>query len=214
MRKTGSDGKLLPEMILVCQALRNVLRGPNEWLRCAALRLLARVHEEGLLEPLVPSVLECLDHRKAVVRRAAVLAVDAVASLPADASRGRRGGAALVPDAPLVLRAFLDGEDDPAARRAGLAALSRTDPAAARSLVADAAREAAEGRGEGLLAWPEGLQLAALAVVAGGGWGGRGHGAGADGSDDRAERMQARGGGGVRAREGNPCFPVTGCRPR
>lgn len=41
--------------ILICQNLRNNLQHPNEYIRGVTLRFLCRIHEEELLEPLVPS---------------------------------------------------------------------------------------------------------------------------------------------------------------
>ena len=49
--------------ILICQNLRNNLQHPNEYIRGVTLRFLCRIHEEDILEPLIPSVLACLDHR-------------------------------------------------------------------------------------------------------------------------------------------------------
>ena len=44
-----------PLQILICQNLRNNLQHPNEYIRGVTLRFLCRIHEEELLEPLVPS---------------------------------------------------------------------------------------------------------------------------------------------------------------
>ena len=55
IEKTDASGKVLPEMILICQNLRNNLQHPNEYIRGVTLRFLCRIHEEELLEPLVPS---------------------------------------------------------------------------------------------------------------------------------------------------------------
>lgn len=55
INKTDAAGKLLPEMILICQNLRNNLQHPNEYIRGVTLRFLARIREEELLEPLIPS---------------------------------------------------------------------------------------------------------------------------------------------------------------
>lgn len=54
--KLGADGKLLQEMILVCNALRNDLQHPNEYVRGSTLRLLSKIKEPELLEPLIPSI--------------------------------------------------------------------------------------------------------------------------------------------------------------
>ena len=68
--------------ILICQNLRNNLQHPNEFLRGVTLRFLCRIREEEILEPLIPSILACLDHRHQYVRRNAVLAVAALYRLP------------------------------------------------------------------------------------------------------------------------------------
>ena len=68
--------------ILVCQHLRNNLQHPNEYLRGVTLRFLCRIREEEILEPLIPSILNCLDHRHSYVRRNAVLAINQLYRLP------------------------------------------------------------------------------------------------------------------------------------
>jgi coatomer subunit beta len=47
--KKAADGKLLPEMILVCNSLRNDLNHPNEYIRGATLRFLCKLKEAELL---------------------------------------------------------------------------------------------------------------------------------------------------------------------
>lgn len=54
--KTTPDGKLLQEMILVCDAYRKDLQHPNEFLRGSTLRFLCKLKEPELLEPLMPSI--------------------------------------------------------------------------------------------------------------------------------------------------------------
>jgi coatomer subunit beta len=88
--KTNQDGKLLQEMILVCDAYRKDLLHPNEYIRGSTLRyliniktkiileiysFLCKLREPELLEPLMPSILKCLEHRHSYVRRNAILAV-------------------------------------------------------------------------------------------------------------------------------------------
>lgn len=51
-------GRCAPVQILICQNLRNNLQHPNEYLRGATLRFLCRIHEEEILEPLTPSILQ------------------------------------------------------------------------------------------------------------------------------------------------------------
>ena len=54
--KLGEDGRLLQEMILVCNALRNDLQHPNEFVRGFTLRFVAKIKEQEILEPLVQSI--------------------------------------------------------------------------------------------------------------------------------------------------------------
>ena len=58
--KTNPDGKLKQEWILVCNALRNDLQHPNEYVRGTTLRFVCKLREAELLEPLLPSVRTCL----------------------------------------------------------------------------------------------------------------------------------------------------------
>lgn len=58
--KVDGEGKLLSEMILLCNALRNDLQHPNEYVRGVTLRFLTRIREPEILEPLLPSVRSCL----------------------------------------------------------------------------------------------------------------------------------------------------------
>jgi coatomer subunit beta len=73
--KTSPDGKLLHEMILVCDAYRKDLQHPNEFIRGSTLRFLCKLREPELLEPLMPAIRACLEHRHAYVRRNTVLAI-------------------------------------------------------------------------------------------------------------------------------------------
>lgn len=100
--------KLLPEMILVCNALRNDLMHPNEYVRGSMLRFLCKVKDEEILGPLIPSIKACLEHRHPYVRKNAALAVFHAHKLHADV---------LIPDAPEQMEAFLMAETDPGARR-------------------------------------------------------------------------------------------------
>ena len=62
-------------MILVCNALRNDLNHPNEYIRGWCLSFLCKIKEPELLEPLVASVKANLTHRSVYVRRNAVMTV-------------------------------------------------------------------------------------------------------------------------------------------
>jgi coatomer subunit beta len=109
IEKTDSTGKVLPEMILICQNLRNNLQHPNEYIRGSTLRFLCRLQETELLEPLIPSVMSNLEHRHSFVRRNAVLAVMNIYRLP--------GGDTLMPDAPEFLEKMFTTESDISTRR-------------------------------------------------------------------------------------------------
>ena len=106
--KYASDGKLMPEMILVCNALRNDLTSPNEFIRGCMLRFLCKLKEPELLEPLVPVVKQALEHRHSYVRRNAALAVYSI---------HRNFGENLLPDGPELMERFIDAETDMSARR-------------------------------------------------------------------------------------------------
>ncbi|XP_010246790.1 PREDICTED: coatomer subunit beta-1-like [Nelumbo nucifera] len=107
--KTDSKGKVLPEMILICQKLRDNLQHPNEYIRGVTLRFLCRMNETEIIEPLIPSVLSNLEHRHPFVRRNAILAIMAIYKLPQ--------GEQLLVDAPEMIEKALLSEQDPSAKR-------------------------------------------------------------------------------------------------
>ena len=100
--------KMLPEMLLVCNALMNDLNHPNEYVRGSMLRFLCKVKDAEILGPLVPSMKACLDHRHPYVRKNAALAMF---------HAHRVHGDTLLPDGPELMVQFLAGETDLAARR-------------------------------------------------------------------------------------------------
>eukprot|EP00877_Chromochloris_zofingiensis_P001624 jgi/Chrzof1/11462/Cz05g37150.t1 len=100
---------LLLYLILICQNLRNNLQHPNEFIRGVTLRFLCRIHEEEILEPLVPSILANLEHRHSYVRRNAVLAINSLYKLPK--------GELMMPDAPEMIERFLHNEQDLSTKR-------------------------------------------------------------------------------------------------
>ncbi|KAH8859633.1 Coatomer subunit beta [Schistosoma japonicum] len=105
--KYGSDGKLLQEMILVCDAYRKDLQHPNEFIRGSTLRFLCKLKEPELLEPIMPSIQQCLEHRHAYVRRNAVLAIFTI----------YKNFESLIPDAPQKILRFLEQEQDSSCKR-------------------------------------------------------------------------------------------------
>ncbi|KAL6870870.1 hypothetical protein ACP4OV_014718 [Aristida adscensionis] len=148
-KRDPASGKALPEMILICQNLRNNLQHPNEYIRGVAMRFLCRVSEPELLEPLVPSVLANLDHRHHFVRRHALSAVSAIYRLPQ--------GDQLIPDAPELVERALAAEQDAAARRnAFLMLCTCAQDRAVAYLLANADRVAG---------WPDLLQMAAVDLI-------------------------------------------------
>jgi len=100
--------KMLPEMILVCNALMNDLNHPNEYVRGSMLRFLCKVKDEEILTSLVPSIKGCLEHKHQYVRKNAALAVFHAHKL---------AGESLIPDAPELINTLLMNETDISARR-------------------------------------------------------------------------------------------------
>jgi coatomer subunit beta len=131
-------GRVLPEMILICQNLRNSLQSPNEYIRGVTLRFLCCLTEPELLEPLVPSVLANLEHRHQFVRRHAISAVSAI--------YGLSHGDELIPDAPELVER----------RNAFLMLLAAGQDRAVAYLLSNADRVAE---------WPDLLQMGAVDLV-------------------------------------------------
>jgi len=115
--KHTADGKLLQEMILVCDAYRKDLQHPNEFIRGSTLRFLCKLKEPELIEPLMPSIRACLEYRHAYVRRNAVLAIFTI----------YKNFDSLIPDAPELIGKFLDIEQDMACRRNAFIMLIHVD---------------------------------------------------------------------------------------
>ena len=105
--KRGPDGKLLNEMILVCDAYRKDLQHPNEFIRGSTLRFLCKLKEPELLEPLMPAIRACLEHRHSYVRRNAVLAIFKIFV----------NFEFLISDAPELILDFLSREADASCKR-------------------------------------------------------------------------------------------------
>lgn len=109
IEKTDAKGRVLPEMILICQNLRNNLQHPNEYIRGVTLRFLCRLNEAEIIEPLIPSVLQNLEHRHPYIRRNAILAMMSIYKLPQ--------GEQILVDAPEMIEQLLSTEQDPSAKR-------------------------------------------------------------------------------------------------
>uniref|UniRef100_A0A6U2DA96 Coatomer subunit beta n=1 Tax=Hemiselmis andersenii TaxID=464988 RepID=A0A6U2DA96_HEMAN len=117
VEKRGPDGHLLPEMILICNMIRNDLNHPNEFVRGSALRFMSKMREKDILEPLVSSLRTNLEHRHSYVRRNAVLGIYNTYRCFED----------LMPDAPEVIGEFIDGESDVSAKRNAFVMLCNCD---------------------------------------------------------------------------------------
>ncbi|EUC58601.1 coatomer subunit beta [Rhizoctonia solani AG-3 Rhs1AP] len=102
-------------MILVCNAIRNDLQHPNEYIRGATLRSLQKLTDAELLEPLVPTLRACLEHRHSYVRKNAVFAVYTT----------YRQHEHLLPDAPELIETFLAAESDSTCKRNAFVFLSQ-----------------------------------------------------------------------------------------
>lgn len=124
--KTSADGKLLQEMILVCDAYRKDLQHPNEFVRGSTLRFLCKLKEPELLEPLMPAIIACLEHRHSYVRRNAVLAIFTI----------YRNFEFLIPDAPELIAKYLEGEQDMSCRRNAFLMLLHADQSRALAYLA------------------------------------------------------------------------------
>ncbi|CAD5210309.1 unnamed protein product [Bursaphelenchus okinawaensis] len=119
--KTSSDGKLLHELILVCDAYRKDLQHPNEFIRGSTLRFLCKLREPELLEPLMPSIRKCLEHRHSYVRRNAVVAIFTI----------YKNFEFLISDGPELIANFLESEQDGSCKRNAFMMLLHVDEARA-----------------------------------------------------------------------------------
>ena len=105
---TPVQRKMLPEMLLVINALMLDLEHPNEYVRGSMLRFLSKVKEEQILGPLITNIKANLRHRHPYVRKNAALAIFHAHKLH---------GETLIPDGPEIIAEFLQQETDSAARR-------------------------------------------------------------------------------------------------
>jgi coatomer subunit beta len=94
--------------------IRNDLLHPNEYIRGATLRFLCKIKDAELLEPLLSSARQCLEHRHAYVRKNAVLAISSIF----------QHSEHLIPDAPELILTFLQAENDNTCKRNAFVALS------------------------------------------------------------------------------------------
>jgi coatomer subunit beta len=141
-------GNLKPEFLLICDALRNDLIHPNEYLRAAALRLASKFQEDELIGPLVSAIEQSLHHSSAYVRRHAVVAL----------GRIYQRWPKLAPSAPSEIGSLLQNETDSACCRVAFLVLC------------DISRELAVGFlddivDKSVLDLPQPMQLTATALI-------------------------------------------------
>ncbi|KAF3321229.1 coatomer subunit beta-1 [Carex littledalei] len=147
--KTDARGRVLPEMILICQNLLNNLQHSNEYIRGVTLRFLCRLSEPEILEPLIPSVLTNLEHRHPFIRRNALLAISSIYRLP--------NGEQLLPDAPELVEKALSSEQDASAKRNAFVMLCNCSQDRAVAYLLSNVDRVAE--------WPDLLQMAVVDLI-------------------------------------------------
>lgn len=145
--KYDANGKLREEMILVCNAMKNDLTHPNEFIRGCTLRLLCRLREPEIIEPLVPSIKECLTHNKAFVRRNAVFTIGSIHTHSPD----------MLPDAAELMDTFVRKETDNAARRNAFLVLFSVDVGVAAAFLLENLEQVQR--------YGDGFQLGALELI-------------------------------------------------
>lgn len=89
-------------------------------------RFLCKLKEPELLEPLMPAIIACLEHRHSYVRRNAVLAIFTI----------YRNFEFLIPDAPELIAKYLEGEQDMSCRRNAFLMLLHADQSRALAYLA------------------------------------------------------------------------------
>ncbi|PWN44690.1 putative SEC26 [Ceraceosorus guamensis] len=115
--KYDDQGKLKQEMILVCNAIRNDLQHPNEYIRGSTLRFLQKIREPELLEPLIPTILTNLEHRHSYVRKNAVLAIWVISQRHSH----------FFGDVSEIMETFLAAEQDATCKRNAFTFLTQAD---------------------------------------------------------------------------------------
>jgi coatomer subunit beta len=106
--------QLIERVLNICSnGIRNDLQHPNEYIRGNTLRFLCKLREPELIEPLLSSARQCLEHRHAYVRKNAVFAIASIF----------QHSESLIPDAPELISTFLETESDATCKRNAFAAL-------------------------------------------------------------------------------------------
>lgn len=122
IEKTNPDGTIKDEMVMLCNALRNDLLSPNEFVRARTLRLVSKMRYKEMMDTLLQPVLECLNHRHPYVRRNAVMCVYSIYL---------SFGEDVLPDAVERIDSLLTSETDLSTRRNALLFLFEAAPSVA-----------------------------------------------------------------------------------
>ncbi|PHJ17662.1 beta [Cystoisospora suis] len=136
--KCRPDGSLKEEMILVCNALRNDLMSSNEYVRGSTLRLLSKIKQLKVLEPLIEAILKNLTHRHSYVRRNAVMCIYSIV---------RNFGIDVIPTAPEQIEQLLLTEGDLTTKRNAFYMLVQCAPKRAIEYVLLHQQQSQEGGG-------------------------------------------------------------------
>jgi len=150
LEKTNADGKLKEEMILLCNALLQDLKSPNEFVRGRTLRLVSRLMHKEMLDSLIHPVIDCLSHKHAYVRRNAVMCIYSIHKV---------FGEEIVADAHQQMLALLEAETDLSTKRNVLIYLFESDPEASLRFINHSLTESEES---GILGNADLLQLVVL----------------------------------------------------
>ncbi|KEG03050.1 coatamer protein, beta subunit, putative [Plasmodium vinckei vinckei] len=117
--KCNNDGSLKEEMILVCNALRNDLISPNEYVRGSTLRLLSKIKYLKILDPLIEAITKNLSHSHSYVRKNAITCVHTII---------KNHGIDVIPNAVKEVEKILFLETDISTKRSALSMLIDIDP--------------------------------------------------------------------------------------
>ncbi|CDJ66918.1 Coatomer subunit beta, related, partial [Eimeria necatrix] len=155
--KCDSRGKLKEELILVCNGLRNDLMSPNEFVRGAALKLIGKIREAKVVEPLIEAIVKNLTHRHSYVRRNAVVCIFSLI---------RHFGLDFVPNAIEQTDQLLLMEGDASTRRAAFLLLLHYDTKRALLYIQQQQQQQQQNAPEAaLVAMGEQMQLAVLELL-------------------------------------------------
>ncbi|EUD66430.1 hypothetical protein C922_03064 [Plasmodium inui San Antonio 1] len=117
--KCNSDGSLKEEMLLVCNALRNDIISPNEYVRGSTLRLLSKIKNLKIIDPLIEAITKNLSHRHSYVRKNAISCIHTII---------KEHGSDVIPNSVKEVEKILFLENDISTKRSALSMLIDVDP--------------------------------------------------------------------------------------